>query len=126
MNKEITAVSVTPIPITLLSILLVIIGLMCSACEFSNDLNVKNIKGYEFSLHDIQEYCTVKREGDKHLAIACTKKTLNPLIHGCEGQMEKGLSDPRFSCGGGLWVLNKTCHIEMIDTHIGNIKCKKS
>jgi len=36
------------------------------------------------------------------------------------------LSDPRFSCGGGLWVLNKPCHIEMLDTHSGNIKCKKS
>jgi len=101
-------------------------GILCSACEFSKDLNVKNIKGYEFSLHDIQEYCTVKREGDRHLAIVCTQKKLNSLVHGCEGQMTKGLSDPIFSCSGGLWVLNKTCHIEMLDTHIGNIKCKKS
>ena len=106
-------------------LILVAIALLCTACEFSKDLNVKNLKGYEFNLHDIQEYCTVKRDGDRHLAIVCTKKTLNPLVHGCEGQMTKGLSDPIFSCGGGLWVLNKVCYIEMLDTKSGNIKCKK-
>ena len=114
----------TPIRTLLAFITLMAIILLCTACEFSKDLNVQNIKGYEFSLHDIQAHCTVKREGDKHLAIVCARKNLNPLVHGCEGQMTKGLSDPRFSCSGGLWVLNKVCHIEMLDTHNGNIKCK--
>ncbi len=121
MNK-----STPTVPATLVSIFLVSITLLCTACEFSKDLNVQNIKGYDFSLNDIQAHCTVKREGDRHLAIVCARENLTPLVHGCEGQMTKGLSDPRFSCGGGLWVLNKTCHIEMLDTHSGNIKCKKS
>ena len=119
MNKTSTSVAAM-----LATFPLVAIVLLCTACEFSKDLNVQNIKGYEFSLHDIQAHCTVKRQGDKHLAIVCARKNLNPVIHGCEGQMTKGLSDHRFSCSGGLWVLNKVCHIEMLDTHKGNIKCK--
>ena len=116
--------TITLIPANLASIFILPIILLCTACEFSKDLNVKNIEGYEFSLHDIQEHCTVKRDGDKNLAIVCAKKKLNSLVHGCEGQVTKGLSDPRFSCGGGLWVLNKICYIEMLNTHSGNIKCK--
>lgn len=99
--------------------------LLCSACEFSKDLNVENIKGYEFSLFDIQEHCTVKRDGDKHLAISCAKKSLKPVIRGCEGQMTAGLEDPAFHCSGGLWVLNDICYIQMIDTQSGNVKCRK-
>lgn len=112
--------------LALLTLPLILMVLLSAGCEFSKDLNVKNLKGYEFNLHDIQEHCTVKRAGDRHLAIVCAKKKLNPLVHGCEGQMTKGLSDPILSCGGGLWVLNKVCYIEMLDTQSGNIKCKKS
>ena len=104
---------------------LIAIAILCSACEFSKDLNVDNIKGYEFSLHDIQEHCTVKREGDRHLAISCARENMKAIIRGCEGQMTEGLSDPRFYCSGGLWALNKVCRIEMLNTQEGNIKCKK-
>jgi hypothetical protein len=104
---------------------LLLIVLVCTACEFSSDLNLKKLKGYEFNLHDIQEYCTVKREGDQHLAIYCKNKKLKPVISSCEGQMSHGLVDPKFYCSGGLWVLNNSCYIAMLDTHNGNIMCKK-
>lgn len=106
-------------------ILILLIAGLCSACDLSNDLNVKNIKGYEFSLLDIQEFCTVKRDGDQHLAIHCAKDKLRPVMRSCEGQMAAGLKDPKFYCGGGLWELSKVCYVEMLDTHKGNIKCKK-
>ncbi len=99
--------------------------LICIACEFSNDLNIKNIKGYEFNFHDVQDNCTVKREGDRHLAIYCDDKKLQPVMSSCEGQISHGLEDPKFYCSGGLWVLNSSCYISMLNTHSGNIMCKK-
>ena len=106
-------------------ITVIMAALLCAACEFSKDLNVENIEGYKFSLFDIQEHCTVERDGDKHLAITCGKKTLKPVMRGCEGQMTAGLKDPKFYCSGGLWALNDICYIQMLDTQKGNIKCKK-
>jgi hypothetical protein len=99
--------------------------LLCTACELSKDLKVQNIEGYDFSLFDIQEHCTVKRDGDRHLAILCAKDNLRRLMNSCEGQMTQGLVDPKFYCSGGLWVLNNSCYIKMLDTQKGNIKCKK-
>jgi hypothetical protein len=104
----------------LLSIVFVSVG-----CEFSSDLNVQNLKGYEFSLLDIQEHCTIKRQGDRNLSVSCSKKKLRPVMGSCEGQMSAGLVDPKFYCSGGLWVLNDICYIEMLDTQKGNVKCKK-
>jgi len=97
----------------------------CSACEFSTDINAQNIKGYDFSLFEVQEYCTVKRQGRHYLDITCTKKKLHPVKTGCEGQMTEGLKDPKLYCSGGLWVLSKACYIEMLDIKNGNIMCKK-
>jgi hypothetical protein len=102
-----------------------ILVLLSSACDVSKDLNVQNIKGYDFSLFDIQEHCTVKRDGDRHLAIQCAKDKLSRLSNSCEGQMSQGLVDPKFYCSGGLWVLNEVCYISMLDSQKGNIKCKK-
>ena len=96
------------------SIAIIMAALLCAACEFSKDLNVENIEGYE-----------LKREGDKHLAINCATKSLKPFMRGCEGQMTEGLSDPKLYCSGGLWALNEICYIQMLDTHKGNVKCKK-
>ena len=96
-----------------------------SACEFSTDLNVENLKGYEFSLFDIQEHCTVTRDGDRHLAISCDDVKLKPVVRGCEGKMTAGLVDPKFYCSGGLWKLNDICYVEMLNAEKGNIKCKK-
>jgi hypothetical protein len=107
-----------------LAILLSIVFLSVG-CGFSSDLNVQNIKGYEFSLLDIQEYCTIQRQGDRHLSVRCTKQTLRPVMGSCEGQMSAGLVDPKFYCSGGLWVLNDSFYIEMLDTQKGNVKCKK-
>ncbi len=104
--------------------LLVSIAFLCSACDLSNDLNLKNLKGYDFNLHDVQDHCTVKREGDRHLAIYCDNKKLKPVMSSCEGQISHGLEDPKFYCSGGLWVLNSSCYIAMLNTHKGNIMCK--
>ncbi|MFT6261112.1 MAG: hypothetical protein ACJAYK_002226 [Crocinitomicaceae bacterium] len=105
--------------------ILIFITWLILGCEFSTDLNVPNIKGYEFNLHDIQEYCTIKRQGDKHLDVTCAKKELRLVMGACEGQMTAGLVDPAFYCSGGLWILNDVCYIQMLDTHNGNIRCKK-
>lgn len=104
---------------------LLVLVVVVSGCEFSKDLNVENIKGYQFSLHDIQENCTVKRDGDQHLAINCKNDQLRPLMRGCEGQMTAGLEDPKFYCSGGLWMLNDICYIDMLDTSNGNLRCRK-
>jgi hypothetical protein len=104
----------------ILSMAYLIIG-----CEFSSDLNVANIKGDEFSHHDVQEYCTIVRQGDEHLDVTCVNKKLRPVMGACEGQMTRGLVDPAFHCSGGLWGLNDICYIEMLSTQKGNIKCKK-
>lgn len=98
---------------------------LCSACEFSKDLNVDDIEGYKFSLFDIQEHCTVNRDGDRHLAITCDLPKLKPVVRSCEGNITAGLVDPKFYCSGGLWKLNDICYVEMLNTNKGNIRCKK-
>lgn len=105
--------------------LVILISTLC-ACDMSKDLNVKSLKGYEFSLTDVQVYCTVKREGDRFMKVNCEKPRLRPVEISCEGQMSEGLADPKFYCTGGLWILNEACYIEMTGTHTGNIKCRKN
>lgn len=95
-------------------------------CEdMSRDLKVKNIQGYDFSLRDIQEGCTVKREGDQAITIMCKSPNLRSVERSCVGQMSAGLSDPKFYCSGGLWVLNESCYIQMTTQQVGNVLCKK-
>ncbi len=108
---------------TLLALALMLLA--CTACEFSTDINAKNIKGYDFSLFEVQEYCTVKRQGKIHLTLACTKKKLRPVMTACEGLLTAGLKDPNFYCSGGLWMLSKKCYIQMLDIKSGNLRCKK-
>ncbi len=104
---------------------LAVILFTCTACDFSTDINAKNLKGYDFSLFEVQEYCTVKRQGKNHLALTCTKKKLRPVMRACEGQLSAGFKDPKVYCSGGLWQLSKKCYIEMLDIKNGNIRCKK-
>jgi hypothetical protein len=99
--------------------------LLTMGCKISKELNVKNIEGYKFSLHDVEKYCTIERQGDQHLDVTCSDKKLRPVMGACEGQLTAGLIDPAFYCSGGLWVLNDMCYIQMLSTQKGNIKCKK-
>ena len=104
----------------------VLIVLAVSACgEMSRDLNVKNIKGYDFSLKEIQESCSAKRIGDQDIAVNCDNGKLGAVSRGCIGRMSAGLKDPKFYCSGGLWVLNDWCYIEMTTPQKGNIRCKR-
>ena len=102
------------------------IACLCLSCDnMSRDLKVKNLKGFEFSFRDVQEQCTVKREGDQGISVICESKRLRPVERSCVGQMTAGLRDPKFYCSGGLWVLNDKCYIEMVSTQKGNVRCKK-
>ncbi len=102
-----------------------LITLLVSGCDLASDINASNIKGYSFNLHEVQKYCTVKRQGDKYLAIKCELPKLKPVTTSCEGLMSAGLRDPKFLCSGGLWMLSDQCYVEMLDTQQGNIKCRK-
>ncbi len=101
------------------------IALLCSACDQATDMNAKNIKGYPFSLFEVQKYCTVKRQGDQYLAVNCELAKLKPVSNSCEGVMSAGLKDPKFFCTGGVWMLSDKCYVEMLNTTKGNIKCRK-
>lgn len=100
-------------------------ALLLAGCEFSTDLNERNLKGYEFNLFEIQKYCTVVRQGDKHLGFNCNRAELNPVVRGCEGLLKAGLKDPKLLCSGGLWILQDICHIQMTSANNGNIICRK-
>lgn len=108
------------------SLLLMALSILLSACgDMSRDLNVKHLPGFEFSLQDIQEQCTVRRAGDQDIAVSCEEKRLRPVQRSCVGRMSGGLKDPKFYCSGGLWVLNDRCYIEMVSPKEGNIRCRK-
>ncbi len=101
-----------------------VITLLCCACDQASDINSKNIKGYPFSLFEVQKYCTVQRQGDQYLSVSCELAKLKPMESGCEGIMSAGLKDPKFLCSGGLWMLNNKCYVEMLNAQNGNIKCR--
>lgn len=103
-----------------------LLALGCSACDkMSRELHVKNLRGFSFSYRDVQEQCIVKREGGQAMGVYCETKRLRAVERSCVGQMEAGLKDPKFFCGGGLWQLNNKCYIEMLTTKKGNVRCKK-
>ncbi len=105
-------------------IIILIIGCLCSACDLTGDINTTKLKGYEFSLFDVQKYCSVKRIGDKYLALECKQANLKPVTQGCEGQITGGLADVDFQCSGGLWVLSDQCQIKMYGADEGGLKCR--
>lgn len=100
-------------------------SLLLVGCEFSTDLNERNLEGYDFNLFEIQKYCTLTRQGDKHLGFDCQQEKLRPVVRGCEGLLQAGLKDPKLLCGGGLWILRDICHIQMTGANTGNIICRK-
>ncbi len=101
-----------------------LITLLCIACDQATDINAQNVKGYPFSLFEVQKYCTVQRQGDQYLSVSCELPKLKPMMTSCEGIMSAGLKDPKFLCSGGLWALSDKCYVEMLNAKKGNIKCR--
>jgi hypothetical protein len=101
-----------------------ILTYLISACDLTGDINTSKVKGYNFSLFEVQKYCMVKRQGDKHLSLECKQANLKPVTQGCEGQITGGLADVEFNCSGGLWVLSDQCKIKMYGADEGGLKCR--
>ncbi len=101
--------------------------LMCTLFSLPSiaekEINASHIKGYDFSIRDVQSYCTAKRESGESLSINCKKKRLKPVAQACEGLISGGLDLAKLNCGGGLWVLNKVCKIEMRGASRGDVNC---
>lgn len=87
-------------------------------------LESSNIKGYKFSIRDVQTFCVAKRASGDNLSIHCKDKRLKAVGQSCEGWITGGLDAAKFSCGGGLWVLNSRCKIEMRGASNGDVNCE--
>lgn len=89
------------------------------------DMNASNLNGFQFSLLDIEKNCTAQRNGmSDTLSIHCKGQNLKPVSRSCEGFIEGGLENVRFSCGGGLWSISNKCRVEMRGASKGEFNCK--
>jgi hypothetical protein len=95
-----------------------------SACDLTGDMHTTNIKGYDFSLYEIQRYCSIERIGDTYLTTNCTLAKLKPVTRQCEGEIYGGLADVRFQCKKGLSVLTDFCTAKMYGIKEGGFKCR--
>lgn len=70
------------------TLLIILLTTLC-ACDMSKDLNVKSLQGYEFSLTDVQIYCTgglwvlneacdIEMTSTHNGNIRCRKESLTP------------------------------------------------
>ncbi len=100
-----------------------LIALILTSMAQGKDVNATYIKGYDFSVRDVQRYCTANRGNGDNLTIQCKDKRLKPVSQSCEGWITGGLDFAKLSCGGGLWILNNKCKIEMIGASRGNVNC---
>lgn len=91
---------------------------------WADDLEGSNIDGYNFSYGEIEKNCTAQRVSADSLAIECKQAKLKAVSRGCEGNVRSGLDDIKLNCGGGLWVMNQRCKIEMRGADRGEINCK--
>ena len=103
--------------------LLLILSLSLASATQGADVKSTNIKGYDFSVRDVQNFCKAKRASGDNLSIHCKEKRLKPVTLSCEGWITGGLDAARLSCGGGLWVLNSQCKIEMRGASNGEVNC---
>ncbi len=97
--------------------------LVSSFASAGKDVNASNINGYDFSIREVQQFCTASRDGGDSLSINCSEKKLKPVGRSCEGWITAGLDSIKLNCSGGLWVLNDTCKIEMRGANNGEINC---
>ena len=98
---------------------------LCSACDLTGDIHTSKLEGYDFSLYEVQRYCSVTRLGDKYLTVNCTLAKLKPVTQYCEGEIYGGLADVDFQCkAAGLWMLTDYCNIKMHGVSDGSLKCR--
>jgi hypothetical protein len=97
--------------------------LIATLSEAAQEINSSLIKGQNFSVRDVQQYCTAKRVSGEALSIHCKDAKLKPVERSCEGLITRGLDSAKLSCGGALWVLNTACKIEMRGSENGEINC---
>ncbi len=95
-----------------------------TACDLTGDMHTTNIKGYDFSLYEVQRYCSVKRLGDSYLTVDCSLAKLKPVTQQCEGEIYGGLADVEFQCKKGLWILTDFCEVKMYGIKDGGFKCR--
>ncbi len=97
--------------------------LSLSTSQAAQNVESSNIKGYNFSVRDVQTYCSAIRANSESLSIKCKESRLRPVALSCEGWITGGLDAAEFRCSGGLWVLNRVCKIEMNGASRGDVNC---
>jgi hypothetical protein len=101
-----------------------LIPLLLAMPAFAGGMNASNLKGYNFSLQDIEKSCTAHRDGvTDSLSIKCKGNQLKPVHRSCEGYINSGLEDVKLNCDGDLWVLNTRCKIMMRGAKKGDFNC---
>jgi hypothetical protein len=102
-----------------------LIPLLLTSPVIAEDMNATNLKGYQFSLLDIEKNCVAQRDGVANtLSIECKGANLNPVRRSCEGYINGGLENVKLTCSGGLWMLNTRCKIMMRGAKKGEFNCK--
>jgi len=101
------------------------IMVLCSACDITGDIHTTNIEGYDFSLYEVQRYCSVERLGDRYLTVNCKLAKLKPVSQQCEGEIYGGLADVDFHCkAAGLRMLSDYCKVKMFGVSEGGLRCR--
>lgn len=104
----------------LLSFAALILTPQLSAAEANPDW----IKGYKFTLLDVQKKCIAKRNGMANtVSVECHGKNMKAMGRSCEGLIQGGLDSVHLNCSGGLWNLNSDCNIEMRTESRGEFNC---
>lgn len=98
------------------------IVLLCLATHAA-DLEFSHIKGYDFSLGDVQKECQMLRHSGDFLEMKCKKKNMKALHRACEGFITGGLSDVSFTCRGNLWIVSNKCDVKMRSATKGEMSC---
>lgn len=100
--------------------------ILLTGCFFDRqDPKSINLKGFNFSLADIEGECSVRRLGDSdNLVLKCSAKKLQPVSQSCEGFITGGLRQTQLNCSGSLWVVRDHCEIKMRSSHGGELFCR--
>ena len=106
--------------------ILLLLAIFLSGCFFERqDEKSINLKGFNFSLADIEGKCAARRLGDTdNLVLSCSDPRLRPVSQSCEGFITGGLRDTQMTCSGGLWIVKEHCVIKMRSAERGEIACR--
>lgn len=89
----------------------------------ASDLEFSHIKGYDFSLGDVQKQCKAHRHSGNALEIKCKLSNMRAVSRNCEGYITGGLSDVSFSCRGNLRIVSNKCRVKMLGAQEGEMSC---